>query len=340
MAGLTLTTNATITQAGLVGPYENYFSKEFLLSQINTLVYDQFAMKVPFPKNIGAKTIQFFRRQISSGANVQTLTEGTAIAVFRDLVLETVNVTLGQYGVASRLSDILDMTGLYNFLQLHIKSLGEDAALHADSIIRNVVVAGLTTDAVNRRYSGQTAAAFNTWNLFKIGALSATSFSSTDLLDAFTRLKVNLAPRINGEYVCISPPQVTRDLMNDTKWVTASQYSAVKQLFAGEIGMFYGCRIVEDTQAFQEDSAAATTGTFALTGTPAYTSFITGKNGYGCPAMAGNSPFSPSIIITNTPDSGNPLNQYVTVGWKSYWAALVLNTNFVLQLKSHTQWGG
>ena len=332
---LSLTTNATI-----LNTYENYFSKQFLTSQINTLVYDQFAMKAELPKNNGNKVIQFFRRQVSSGANVQTLSEGVAIATFRDLILETVSATLGQYGVASRLSDILDMTGLYNFLQLHIKSLGEDAALHADSIIRNVVVAGLTTDAVNRRYSQQTAAGGNTWNLFKVLAANLSCLVANDLLDAFTRLKVNLAPRINGEYVCISPPQVVRDLMNDTKWVTAAQYSAIKQLFQGEQGMFYGCRVVEDTQAFQEDSAAATTGTFALTGTPAYTSFITGQAGYGCPQLAGSSPFSPSIIITNTPDSGNPLNQFITVGWKTYWAALVLNTNFVLQLKSHTQWGG
>lgn len=331
-----LTTNATVTTQ-----YQTYYSKKLLQSQINTLVYDQFATKAELPKQAGAKIIAFSRRAVSSAANVQTLSESVAIATFRDVVFEYANATLAQYGEAARLSDIADMTGIYNFLQMHIKALGEDAALHADQIIRNAVVAGLTTDSVNRRYSQQTAAGGNTWNLFKVLAANVSCLVSNDVLDGFTRLKVNLTPRLPGnEFVMVSPPQVTRDLMNDTKWVTAAQYSGVKALFKGEAGMFYGCRVVEDTAAFQEDSAAATTGTFALTGVPAYTSFLTGLGGYGCPNLAGNSPFSPQIIITNTPDSANPLNQYVTIGWKAFWAALVLNTNFVLQLKSHTQFAG
>ena len=59
-------------------------------------VLDQFAMKQPLPRNKGAKTISFFRRNRSavatSGAgagrvaNVQTLTEGTAISSFANTV--------------------------------------------------------------------------------------------------------------------------------------------------------------------------------------------------------------------------------------------------------------
>jgi hypothetical protein len=45
---------------------------------------------------------------------------------------------------------------------------------------------------------------------------------------------------------------------------------------------------------------------------------------------------SPSIIIVNTPDSANPLNQYTTMGWKAYYTAKLLNQNFVCELRSRS----
>ena len=55
-----------------------------------------------------------------------------------------------QYGEAIKVSDVLNWTDLFHTLDIGIKSMGEDAALHADTVIRNELVASIT-GAGNRR---------------------------------------------------------------------------------------------------------------------------------------------------------------------------------------------
>jgi hypothetical protein len=44
------------------------------------------------------------------------------------------------------------------------------------------------------------------------------------------------------------------------------------------------------------------------------------------------------VIVVDKPDSGNPLAQFILVGWKAYWASAVLNANWAIALKSKTQY--
>jgi N4-gp56 family major capsid protein len=53
-------------------------------------------------------------------------------------------------------------------------------------------------------------------------------------------------------------------------------------------------------------------------------SFFLGNEAFGIPALTGDDPLSPKIVITDTPDKSDPLNQLVTVGVKLYFAALRL----------------
>ena len=71
-------------------------------------------------------------------------------------------------------------------------------------------------------------------------------------LAAWEWLKASRAPRVGADYVAFVPPQVARDLMADCQWMTASQYSNVRQLYKGEIGQFYGVRLVVDDSPFRD----------------------------------------------------------------------------------------
>jgi len=53
-------------------------------------------------------------------------------------------------------------------------------------------------------------------------------------------------------------------------------------------------------------------------------SFFFGNESFGIPALAGDDPLSPKIVITDTPDKSDPLNQLVTVGVKLFFATLRL----------------
>jgi len=67
-----------------------------------------------------------------------------------------------------------------------------------------------------------------------------------------------------------------------------------------------------------------------------YSSFIAGADAFGIITLAGQ-PGSRIIVKTsNDGDTSNPLNMFSTVGWKAYFVAKVLNSAWILQIRSST----
>ncbi len=344
---------ATTTTTTIANTYQEFFSKELLKHQVQAVVLNQFAYQRPLDKNAGAKTISFFRRTASavdaSGLvpQVQSLTEGTPISTFRDNVYNKVSCTLNQYGEAAKITDIVTMTELFNALKDNISLMGEDAALHADVVTRNVLVAGAT----NKRYAQGAA------NYAALAAASASAGKATmlDFLDASTALRLRRATPFSGYFIAMVCPQVSRDLRNDADWIKIHQYDGQELIYKGEIGKWAGCRFVEHTNPFVENSAGPE-GTYDSTGAASadiYRTFVVGQQAYGTPALAGTkvprqngenvtSPddgekrVKPEVIICDKPDKSDPLNQFMTAAWKSYWNALVLNPAFVESVSSKT----
>lgn len=309
--------------------YNKYYSKKLLNHAVQSLVMDQFGQQVDLPKNMGTKIIRFMRADVGDQANVQTLTEGTPIAVFRETTLSAVDATLVQYGEAIKTSDVLGWVDLFSTLEQGIRSMGEDAALHADLNIMTEVVTGAASGS--KRYSGGAAT---------FAALSALSNANgamviQDLLGAMTKLTINRAPKAKGgEYVAVVPPQLAYDLMLDPKFIAAGEYAAHKGLFNGEIGRWYGVRIIIATQPFRETSGGSEN-TYVAAGT-IYTTVVTGSDAYGIPKMAGQSPFSPKVVICDKPDKSDPANQFVTAAWKAFWVCKTLNDTWAIPVRSKT----
>ena len=263
---------------------------------------------------------------------MQTLSEGTPIATFRDTTFTFIDAPLQLFGEAGRYSDLLTYTELFNILEVQHVQFGEDFALKCDDVILNAVIPNIS--GVTKRYSQQ----ITSWANLAAATAQGGAFVVADALDAFTALQDQLAPKIGGEYVMVVPPRVARDLMNDAKFITAGQYGTNKGLFNGEIGRLYDCRFVLSTNAWFEDGNAGAENTRVTThGTKdIYASLATGRDSYGIPALSGMSPKAPSIIIVNTPDSLNPLNQYTTAGWKAYYTAVLLNQAFICVVRSRS----
>jgi N4-gp56 family major capsid protein len=162
-----------------------------------------------------------------------------------------------------------------------------------------------------------------------------TTMTSAAVLDSMTRLKRNRAPMINGGYVLATDPRVARDLMRDSDWLNASNYgNKGTPFYKGEVGSIYGCRVVSQTNSFVSQASTGTeankfvyqpAGGGGLTNTSdVIASFFFGNESFGIPALTGDDPLSPKVVITDTPDKSDPLNQLVTVGVKLYFAALRL----------------
>ena len=160
------------------------------------------------------------------------------------------------------------------------------------------------------------------------------------MLDVVTQLRINRAPEINGGYVSIAAPQVLRDLMRDSDWLNAATRSNVGALYNGEVGSLYGVRFVEDTNPYRVlDAADANHDTYNAAGDAFCTLFLGGE-AFGVPALSGDSPMSPSIQIVDTPDKKDPLNQVVTVGFKTMYTSKVLTPNYYIRYFSNVGYAG
>jgi N4-gp56 family major capsid protein len=316
--------------AGITSQFQTKFSKDLLEKAVHTLQLHQFAHQADLPKNVGGKSIRFFRPVQADTANVQTLTEGTPLTNFTQLTYENIDCNLAQYGEAIKFTDIIGWTSLLNVMKDGITLMGEDCAIKADDITLNAIMAGTGDGAVVKRYSGGTT----TYATFNPLSQSAGKFSYTDGLDAMTNLKLNKAPRINGEYIGIASPRIARDLMTDTNWINASAYSAVQQLFKGEVGSLGGVRYVLSTNEWMETAGTENTRTLTAASSNNYATIFTGKGAYGVPKLAGTSPYKPQVIIADKADKSDPLNQNMFVGWKAYYGACVLNKNWIVKTLS------
>lgn len=331
----------TTASSGLSGQYQKYFKKPLLDHAVQSLKLSQFGQKTPFPKNTGSKQIRWTRTDVASAANVQTSTEGVAISTFRDTTLTFIDATLVRYDIAAKISDVLNYTDLFRSLDNSIVSMGEDISLHADTQIRNELIAGVTGTGNKRYVAADTAQTFA--GLCALTQAQA-AMSISDVLDGMTRMEITRAPYMDGEYVLVVPPQVGRDVLNDPKVVLAGQYGTSKSLMNGEIGRWYGVRTVVATNPFIENGAnTSSEGTYDATATAAnaiYSSFLLGADGFGIPQMGGLSPFNPSIMICDKAEKADPSNAFITAAIRTYWTVKTLNDQWVVVIRSKSNYPG
>lgn len=309
--------------AGLTPQFQTYYNKKLLAHAMPLIVTAQFAQKRPFPKNKGAKTMRFFRPNVADRTRVSSLTEGTPIGSYGEVTLTPIDVTMAQYGEAVKITDILSYTDLVNTLDNSIRMMGEDAAVHADF----KCVTEIVTNTGNKRYTGGAT------NFAGLVAKTADQAKLTikDFLGSFTKLTLKKARKPEGrEYPCIITPEQAYDVMLDTDFIEAGTHGTNEGLFNGEVGKWFGHRILQTTEGWIESD---TEGTYDSAG-GIYSAMVLGREALGAPIMAGQSPFSPHIIINNKPDSGNPLNQFMTAGWKAYWATVTLNSDWSVVIRS------
>ena len=284
-------------------------------------------------------------------------------ANYRALALNSLSKSLAQYGQVIGLTDILRATDLFNSLQQATKTSGLDMALWVDSVIRNTLIGSNLTasgssigsaaegggtfdnsDAVNvvassggvKVYGNPATLTTQSFSALNSDTTAAnTTMTASAVLDSMTRLKRNRAPLINGGYVLATDPRVARDLMRDSDWLNASNYGNKGQPFyKGEVGSIYGCRVVTQTNSFVSTGSGTASDEFVYQASAAggglsagkdiIASFFFGNESFGIPALTGDDPLSPKIVITDTPDKSDPLNQLVTVGVKLYFANLRL----------------
>jgi len=330
-----------VTTGSVSAQFQTYFSKALLERAIPLLQMEQFAMKSPYPtKTGGNKTIRFFRFGDPSITAISSISEGTTPTSGdeRDLALSSVEATLVQYGSKIILTDVVLATELFSHLAQATKQLGEDAALHADTLCHRALVqdsststgTGVATKSYNRYAQNTTNG--TTW---AAGSVANGALTSTDLLDGATALFINRAPKIKDGYALVAHPAVIRDLQQDDDWLKVSSYSNPDAIFKGEIGKLFGVSVISSTnvQTFNTSASGIAENSVGTTGVnTGYANVLLGGGAFGVPSLsslaASGSPFAPKVTILDAPDKSDVYNQRVIASFKTFYAAKQLDPRF------------
>jgi N4-gp56 family major capsid protein len=308
-AGVSGATQVT-TQGSLSVEAKTFYDRTLLERALPELAHARFAQRRELGRRSG-KTIEF--RKFTALAPATTpLTEGVTPGG-NSLAATAITATINQYGDYVEGSDLLDLTSIDPVLSETAELLGEQAGLTIDRVIREVLAAGTSVQYANGRVSRVTVAATDVLTVLEVR--KAVRFLKNQ----------KARPIAGGDFVALVNPNTTFDLQSDPNWKDPHNYSAVQNIFDGEIGRLYGVRFVETTETKVFTTAGAG-------GIDVAASVFLGANAYGIIPLQGADLefiFKPP----NDQDKSDPLNQRWTSGWKVSFAAKILNDLFMVRVE-------
>lgn len=331
MGALVSTTNP----ADFANRLQTYFNPKLLEALVFELHLAEYGLRGKYPAH--GTSIRFFRPQQASTASVVAIAQGTTPANLTEVVVGYVDVALSQRGALAKITDIVQAIDLLNTVQLYVKTMGANAALDLDNIIRNALIVGLndsnaTFPGYFERFCGVQNTGVSATDYASLLALSRANGKITRAahIGCVTQLKAAKVPMINGQYVAVTPPQVIHDMRQDTTWVQSAVFD-VGTLYKRAALKLDGCVFVEALNPFIEDEVYKTYDATDDNGNGlVYSTLYLGQDAFGVPEVAndkaGSSPYGPKLIILAQPDKADPLNLVVTIGWKCYYGAKPLIT--------------
>ena len=157
--------------------------------------------------------------------------------------------------------------------------------------------------------------------------LSTETMTTSLVARAQAQLVLNRAPMFaDGYYNAVWSPLVSRDFKGDTTWVNAASYSAINSLYVGEVGRWFGFRVVETTQPYRESTA----GVEADGSGAVYHNLFLGRDAFGHTELSGTN--QRLIYVTQGNDKTDPLDMYSLFGWKQIFANKALNANWAVSV--------
>ena len=301
---------------GLTDHMSTFYDKVFLERAKAMLVYDAGAQVKKIARNMG--TTVKWNRMTPLAVATTPLTEGTTPTAVA-MSTTAVTATAVQYGNWTQTSDLYELTSIDAGLKEQVDVMGQNAGETIDTLIRDELDGGGTTQIVN--------------------GLDLTAVTATDIIDGVEIRKAVRALKLakartfgDGHYYGIIPVSVSADLRGDSEWLDAHKYVTPENIKNGEIGRLHGVRFMETNNEMV--GANAGSGNVDV-----YSTFIFGANAYGTVDVANQSGARVIVKNPNGNDTSNPLDLYSTVGWKALFVAKVLNSAWVIELKTASTFG-
>lgn len=275
-----------------------YYDRKLLDNLKHKLQYVPLGIPKPLPRNNG-KLIQWLRYDILS-SDTTAISEGV-VPTEEALTTRTTTATISQYGNFVKIADLLDLTAIDPVAENALEELSAQAALTLDTLCRDELTGNLPNQFANNKAS-----------LADTG--SSDVMTSKEILKATITLRADrVMPHESGNYVAVLSPESIGDLMNDENvgsWVDLVKYTQgnVNKAFNGEVGMLFGCRILES-----QNNSSTTSGT--LGSAEVFSSPVLGRGCFGTVRLD-NRNVSTYVKSAGSAGTADPLNQISTVGYK------------------------
>ena len=313
-----------------------YAEAQMLAHAEPILVLEKFADAKPLPKNT-ADNIKF-RRPIPYAVSTTQLVEGVTPTA-KQMQYEDVPVQMGQYGDVVTITDKVHDMSEDPVLADASMMAGEQAAETKELILWGALKAG-----TNVAYSGTgTPAARSDVNDVMSLALQRSAIRALKRQRAKPITKM-IAPSVKFATESVSPAWIAfghTDLEQDIRdmdgFTPVERYSNFSPVSDWECGKVENVRYILTPvlEPFYGAGSGTLNGMTAAdsTNVDVYPVVIVSKMSYGAVALKGAGSMSPRVINPDTITKDDVLGQRGYVGWKMYFAALILNEAWVQRIE-------
>lgn len=317
----------TITRTSdIASDLQTYMAKKLLGHAKYQTVLDQFGKREDIPAG-NSKTIQF--TQYADLAIVtDPLTEGQAPAGSK-LSNSAITATIDQLGDFVTITDLAGLTPKHPTMQEAYRNLGTQAARSLDRQIFDVVSAGTVVRYAGGRSTRNTLVAGDAlvWadvrkEVARLRTAGAHEFTEVAARKDSTGEIEKKAG--DGNFVLVVDPSVEQDLIDDPKFAAAAQLQDAKdkanELYTGTIARFAGVTVVRSNNIPTVTNSGSVV---------CHISLLFGMDAYA------NTDLQKLKTYKQGPGGvTDPLEQIMTVGWKSGAKSCILNNNWMSRLES------
>ena len=297
------------------------FYQKAMLERLQEKVnYIHYGKKAPLPVHAGATTS--WRRLEMPEAVTTAISEGTTPDGL-DLSINKIQSTVAQYGAWTKISDLLDLTGVDPLLTEVAEMFGDHAAVSMEKVIATVLAGGTNVLYGNNKTSRATLAAGD--------VLSAGDIARARNIMVSNNVPMVKTPGGQMGYIAFTHPDNITRLMTEANGPWA-QFNAggdsrgLDNFQSGSAGQMYGIHFVETT------NVPAFTNAGSGNNLSGKSTIIIGADAFGVPDVAGSS--KPEILVFSDGSTENPMALYKTVAWKTCFAAVRLEEKRILRLES------
>lgn len=331
--------STTVTNNNMM---QSWFSRKMLVRLEPQVKLAEFAQRDELPLRTG--TTATWNGWRTLGAASSTLAEGVQNSLVA-LSSRRVTATIAGYGRGHKLTDLFEMTAIFDAVNGAMDVLSDSAAktvericqigIYKSTYANNLSTTGILSALMSSLASGMslvtTPANNNSNSLFQFPAIFGTSASRLSAVSKTTggglssqvsvnalrrviqKLRLqNARPMADGLFVGYTHPNALHALRRDPTWINWNQYQNSKEtMYRGETGQIEGIRFVTSTEAPR----------YAVTAHSVNMVFVFGQQAYGLTTLNGQV----EMLIARGPDKTDPFNQFTDVAYKIYGTGACLN---------------